>query len=1078
MKKFNLSYRTHLLRIAAILCLLSSYLWIAPSQVHALSAGSQEDVLGKERTYMAEGATADNQMAYYDHWKNGYKGDSASNEQTQPPTFALSLEDYLWSTEPLQTDKLSLSISKGDVSQIPGESNPSAPLRAPTLAVEIVSSPYATVDHNGTTPSGELPEVFVVEAVITNTGAITDIAVHLDFNPDDDWTLLGREDPDRIAEDLAPGSPYHAYWLVQYPHLPSDIGATHQYTVTAAPVDDPADSIAASATVTTRGTIGPTNQEMTYASAEVVVGVAFTVTVGFDFGTNPDDVVFSPVGNPDFDPGNYRLVASEVRFHNDDETWQEIVTDRLYFPTLDSSADNAEVTYTFLALTPESSRLCPYAGIRFGSNPKYDQLYCSEGEGTVISIEGEVFLSLTKQASSSTIQQGQPLTYTIYYTNTGDQPLSYVWIWDDVDTDSASIIPASINPLSDPGETTDSRVAWYLDDVGSSGQVTSTGTLAFTILIDGDNQYLADHPLLVNHAFLGINPGSLPENVVLTSTVTTTIQVPVLTITKSDFPDPVLTGRLITYTLHYTNSGSAPATNVLITDVVPSNATYQGCSGGSTCGMSDGVVSWTLGTVPSGTNDTVRFFVLVSEALETGTLIRNEDYGIFSDQTGFIPGPLVTTTASREAAFIDGYAFRDDNGDGFRDAGEVGLDGIAISLPSATVPDTTTDSAGYYHFRVEIQGPVSVTAALPTDYFRTTPGTVFLESTFGVTHTVNFGYAPTDSTCGVIYGTVFEDVDHDGNQSLGENGLSDVTVTSAEATTSPVTTNQFGQYTFCYNAFGAVTIVETNPPFYVSTTPDVVHTSAVIGSSGPSPIDFGDFLGIKVTGQVFDDVNVNGVNDAEAGVSGATVAAGSDSFLTDSSGVYTLYVTVSDSNPVTVSETDPAGYVSTNAIPGSGMSIVDANTLRIDSPTSGTVYSGGDFGDVLASSAITISGQVWDDNGAGGGEVGNGQPDGTEPGLAGAIISLSSGLNTTTGSDGLFLLYAPPNQVITVIETNPASYVSTGAIAGNNASYVDNDTLNVGPLGGSSTSAGNLFGDVLASSIGGDIYLPIIMKNY
>jgi uncharacterized repeat protein (TIGR01451 family) len=1106
MKKFNLSYRTHLLRIAAILCLLSSYLWIAPSQVHALSAGFQDDVLGKEQTYMAGEAPGDNRVAYYERWRSGYEaglfnpvqpiaeiyGDSASNEQTQPQTSALSLAEHLWSTDPFQTDGFSLSISKGDVSQTPGESNPSAPLQngQTTLTVDIISSPWATLDSNDPDGShGAVPQVFVVEAVVTNTGTISaaeDVRVVLDYNedPENNWELLPGEIETRSVDSLAPGEAYYAYWFATYT---TTIDVGHQYTVTA--WADNADPVATSdnfygnpepgKTVKTRSTLSTGNSGVIQTSAEVVVGVAFTVTTVYDLGTNPSVAIFSPVGNFDFDPSAYRLMATEADLYNIDTLSDLLtVTDHLYLPLPEFPAATdvgADVTYTFIALRPTNTHLCPYTVVQKGTtNPKYDQFYCDDD--TIVPITGTLTLSMTKQASSPTVQQGQPLTYTIYYTNTGDQPLSYVWIWDDVDTDSASIIPASINPLSDPDETTDSRVAWYLDDVGSSGQVTSTGTLNFTILIDGDNQYLASNPLLVNHAFLGFNPGSLPQYTALTSTVTTTIQMPVLTITKSDFPDPVLTGHLITYTLHYTNSGSAPATNVLITDVVPLDTTYQTCSP-SPCSESSGVVSWNIGTVPGNTNNaTVSFSVLVGDALETGTLIRNEDYGIIADQTNFIPGPLVTTTVSREAAFIDGYAFRDDNGDGFRDAGEVGLSGIAVTLPSATVPDTTTDSAGYYRFRVEIEEPISVTADLPTGYFRTTPGTVFTDSILGITQTVNFGYALTDPTFGVIYGTVFEDVDHDGVQSGGENGLSGVTVTSAEATTSPVTTNQFGQYTFRYNASDAVTIVETNPPFYVSTTPDVVHTNAVIGSSGPSPIDFGDFLGIKVTGQVFDDVNVNGVNDAEAGVSGATVAAGSDSFLTDSSGVYTLYVTVSDSNPITVSETDPAGYVSTNAIPGSGMSKVDANTLRIDSPTSGMVYSGGDFGDVLAGSVIIISGQVWDDNGAGGGVPNNGQPDGTEPGLAGAIISFSSGLNATTGSDGLFTLPAPANQAITVTETNPVGYRSTNAIPGNDAIKVDNDTLKVSALGGGSTSAGNLFGDILDS--GGGIYLPIILKNY
>ncbi|MDH4136883.1 MAG: hypothetical protein OEW09_09265, partial [Anaerolineae bacterium] len=99
MRRSNLSYKTHLLRISVILCLLSSYFWIAPSQIHALSVGFQEYyVLGNEehiwRTFdriqgqeggssistnmcsvVALVATADNQVVYYDHWEDGYEAD-------------------------------------------------------------------------------------------------------------------------------------------------------------------------------------------------------------------------------------------------------------------------------------------------------------------------------------------------------------------------------------------------------------------------------------------------------------------------------------------------------------------------------------------------------------------------------------------------------------------------------------------------------------------------------------------------------------------------------------------------------------------------------------------------------------------------------------------------------------------------------------------------------------------------------------------------------------------------------------------------------------------------------------------
>ncbi len=599
MKKFNLSYKTHLFRILAILCLLSSYLWIAPGQVHASSADLREhDVLGNgEQTYVTGEATADNQAK------------------------------YLWPTGPLQTDGLSLSISKGGVPQAPGDSNPSTPLQqGPTLAVDIISSPWATVDSNGVPGNppgdGELPEVFVVEAVISNTGAIADVVVHLDFNPGNGWTLLPGEDPDRIVEDLAPGTPYYAYWFARYPQFLSGVGATHQYTVTVAPVDNPAGSVAASATVQTRETESTANQSMTYASAEVVVGVAFTVTVGFDLGTHPEDAIFSPVGNSDFDPSNYRLIASEVRFYNDSGTWQEIVPDRLYFPTLHSSAQNAEVTYTFLALAPENSRLCPYAGINFGPNSKYDQYYCSESTGTTISIEGTVSLSLTKQASSST-QQGQLLTYTIYYTNDGDMPLSYGWVWDDVDTSMGSIVTTSVNPASDPDETTDSRVAWYLGDIGSSGQVNSTGTLTFAVLVDGDGQDLEDGELLVNHAFFGVSPGVLPPRAVLTSTVTTTVRAPTIAVSKTDGQDLAEPGDALVYTLHIANSGSIATSGLVITDVLPAGVTYTSGATPPQTSRTGQTLVWNNQNVPAGGTLVVTIPVTVNSDVPDETTLIN-----------------------------------------------------------------------------------------------------------------------------------------------------------------------------------------------------------------------------------------------------------------------------------------------------------------------------------------------------------------------------------------------------------------------------------------------------------------------
>jgi uncharacterized repeat protein (TIGR01451 family) len=498
------------------------------------------------------------------------------------------------------------------------------------LEVDILSSPWATVDSNGQpgTTDGELPEVFVVHAVVTNTDTLpaTDVVITLDFDSDSSWSLLGEEDPIRIVDELAPGATYHAYWFARYPQT---IGVSHDYTVTAALAGSAADPVSASATVQTRESESTGNQSLTYATADVTVGVAFTVTVGFDLGQSPDDAIFSPVGNPDFDPGAYRLIASSVRFYNDAGTWEEAIDDRLYFSTLSSSAENAEVTYTFLALAPQNTRLCPYAGIRFGPNAKYDQRYCSESLDMSVPIEGTVSLDLTKQVNSQTVQQGRVLTYTIDYTNNGDADLLYTWIWDEMPA-GVSIIASSISPDSDPGETTEDRVGWNLGTIPAAG----TGSLTFEVLVDGDGQDLADGTSLVNNAFFGISPGGLPQRAALTSTVTTDVRAPTISLTKSDGQTTVAPDGSLTYNISIDNSGSRPATGVVLTDVLPSDVTLVGTVTPPPDSSDGQTVVWNNLAIPAGGSLDFTVPARVDPDAADGTTLTNEARVTYENAAG------------------------------------------------------------------------------------------------------------------------------------------------------------------------------------------------------------------------------------------------------------------------------------------------------------------------------------------------------------------------------------------------------------------------------------------------------------
>jgi uncharacterized repeat protein (TIGR01451 family) len=450
-----------------------------------------------------------------------------------------------------------------------------------TLNVVILSSPYATLDSNPGSGSN-VPQVFVIEAVVTNTGlhTATEVVVTLDYQEDvpNGWVLLPGEEPTRTIDELAPDQVHYSYWFARYP---ADEEASHQYTVRA--VASNAVQVATSdnfygnpvedGTVQTQTALSTGNSGLVQSSAEIVVGVAFTVTEVYDLGSNPEDVIFGPVGNTDFDPSAYRLLASEVTFYNAAETPLGTFADRVYIPSseLPTNTASAQVTYTFIALRPTNTRVCSYTDVGFGSTRKYDNSFCQTS--TTVPVEGTLSLSLDKQVSSVTTQQGQSLTYSIHYTNTGDLPIQYAWIWDDVLTDSLSILPSSIDPFSDPGETNEGRVAWNLGSIPQAGETGSSGTLTFDVVVDGNGQDVTDGTRLVNHAYFGINSGSLPHSPALTSSITTTVESPMIAISKTDGRNTIEPGELLTYTLRVTNSGTVPAAALVLTDTLPSGVT-------------------------------------------------------------------------------------------------------------------------------------------------------------------------------------------------------------------------------------------------------------------------------------------------------------------------------------------------------------------------------------------------------------------------------------------------------------------------------------------------------------------------
>ena len=268
-----------------------------------------------------------------------------------------------------------------------------------------------------------------------------------------------------------------------------------------------------------------------------------------------------------------------------------------------------------------------------------------------------------------------------------------------------------------------------------------------------------------------------------------------------------------------------------------------------------------------------------------------------------------------------------------------------------------------------------------------------------------------------IEGNVFWDANRDTVFDSGENGLSPVTVTltgsdlfnnPVSATVNTDAGGHFffivpeGNYTLTYSTPNVLAI---NPALTATTTPVSYTFHAYPGEDWHPVFNFGVDTNGSIGDTIFADVNSNDSQGAgEAGLANVTVElyvdannnnladTGEtllDSQLTDADGKY-LFVGLANGNYVVkvLTATLPAGYQTTSTA-------VPPTESTLGTSQAGATVSGGgstldrDFGYPPVVLTYAVSGNVWDDNGAGGGTAGNGSKDGTEPGLGAVKVTLA-----------------------------------------------------------------------------------------
>ena len=481
---------------------------------------------------------------------------------------------------------------------------------------------------------------------------------------------------------------------------------------------------------------------------------------------------------------------------------------------------------------------------------------------------------------------------------------------------------------------------------------------------------------------------------------------------------------------------TAQIQGTIIGGAIITGEVYDDVSGSGTLASGDsGLAGWTVELTNTSTNSTY-----------TTTTDSNGDYAFagvpagtytLSEvlQSGFAqtqpasPGTYALVIASGQVitgeefgdhptTAISGVVFNDLNGDGTLESGEPGLSGWTVQIlnsSNAVIATAKTNSSGDYSFTDLLAGTFTVQVVSQSGYVASSPASVTITDSNGQSDTVNFGeFVPV-----TISGEVFNDLNDSGTLVSGDSGLSGWTVELVKSgQVTQTTSGSGGAFSFSNVGPGSYTLEVVPQAGWVATNSPI--TIAPTSGTNLSAEDLGEFQGLAISGQVFNDVAGIGTYAAgDQGLSGWTVELLNNAYSvvastqTDASGNYTL--TGVGPGTYTVEEVPQSGYIQTTSPAIYSVTIVQ-----------GQNSTGLNFGDFQLAA---VSGELFNDV-KDNGTLGSG-----DPGLAGWTIDLFNSASkvvaaTTTDSNGDYSFTGVGPGTYTVAEVLQPGYVQTAPSSG------------------------------------------------
>ena len=440
-------------------------------------------------------------------------------------------------------------------------------------------------------------------------------------------------------------------------------------------------------------------------------------------------------------------------------------------------------------------------------------------------------LAITKSDTPDPVVAGQTITYTLTVTNNGPSDASGVTV---TDTLPSGVTFVSATPSQGTATGAGNTVTASLGNLadGASATITITGTVAAT----------ASGTLTNTATVSATETDSVSTN--NSDSEDTTVQRQVdLAITKIDATDPISAGNALTYTMTVTNNGPSQATNVSLSDVLPSGVTFTSVtSSQGTASHASGTVTASLGNLNPSSSATVTLIVGVSPTTR-GTLTNTATVTATETETNSTNNSATATTTVNGT--VDLAITKSDSSDPVAAGGSLTYTivvtnngpstatnvSVADTLPSGLTFTSATSTVGTVtNVGNVITGSIGTLAPAATATI-TVIAAVSSNATGTLTNTATVTATETESNSsnnsasqqttiavpGSISGVAYVDANRNNTRDTGESGIAGVliTLTGTNLLGSQVNTTQTtdanGEYTFSNLLPGTYTLTETQP---------------------------------------------------------------------------------------------------------------------------------------------------------------------------------------------------------------------------------------------------------------------------